>query len=220
VLDVLKNDVTHGAPAKINSVTQPNHGRALVGVGQAAAAQTSTKASAPGDPTYSITYKSTAPYVGPDKFNYTMSTPNGKSTATVFITVIAPPPTAVNDSATTQEGTAVTIDVLNNDDANRGGKLSVQSVGTPHHGTATISNGEVVYTPDVGFSGADTFRYTAATQFGTDTAVVTVTIPAALAATGSSSHNLANLGMLLLVTGGVATVVGRRRYRAKHIGFH
>jgi hypothetical protein len=67
--------------------------------------------------------------------------------------------------------------------------------------------------------GVDTFPYTNATQFGTDTALVTVTIKAnALAATGSDSHNLANLGMLLLVTGGVATVAGRRRYRAKHVG--
>jgi hypothetical protein len=216
-ISVLRNDITHGAPAKVDSATQPSHGKSFIAVGQAVATATSTNAKRA---TYSITYKSTAPYVGHDKFFYTMSTPNGKSTATVFITVIAPPPTAVNDFATTQVGTPVTIDVLDNDDANGGGKLSVQSVGAPSHGTATISNGAVVYTPDPGFSGKDTFPYTNATRFGTDTAMVTVTIPAALAATGSSTHNLANLGMLLLVTGGAATVVGRRRYRAKHAGFH
>lgn len=218
VINVLNNDITHGAPAKIVSTTRAKHGEVLVAVGQAAASQTSSNAKAPGDPTYSIDYKSRAPYVGPDKFRYTMSTPNGRSTATVFITVIAPPPTAVNDSATTEEGTAVTIDVLKNDDANGGGALSVKSVGSPSNGTATISNGEIVYTPDQGFSGKDTFRYTNATKFGTDTAIVTVTVPAALAATGSSSHNLADLGLLLLITGGAATVVGRRRYRAKHVG--
>jgi hypothetical protein len=219
VINVLNNDITHGAPAKIVSTTHAQHGQVLIAVGQAAASQTGSNAKAPGDATYSIDYKSRAPYVGPDKFHYTMSTPNGKSTATVFITVIAPPPTAVNDSATTDENTAVTIDVLNNDDANGGGKLSIQSVGTPSHGTATISNGEVVYTPDAGFIGTDTFPYTNATQFGTANAVVTVTITGSgLAATGSSSHNLANLGMLLLITGGAATVVGRRRYRARHLG--
>jgi hypothetical protein len=218
-ISVLKNDITHGAPAKVDSATQPSHGQSIIGVGQAAAAQTSTSSSAQ-RATYSITYKSTAPYVGHDKFFYTMSTPNGKSTATVFITVIAPPPIAVNDSARTEMETPVTIDVLNNDDARGGGALTVQSVGTPHHGTATISNGQIVYTPEAGFSGTDTFPYTAATQFGTDTALVTVTIPAALAATGSQTHDLANLGMLLLITGGAATVVGRRRYRAKHAGFH
>jgi hypothetical protein len=78
-----------------------------------------------------------------------------------------------------------------------------------------------VYTPDADFVGTDTFPYTAATQFGTDTALVTVTIEASgLSATGSDSHNLANIGALLLLTGGVATVAGRRRYRAKHAGFH
>ena len=218
-ISVLKNDITHGAPAKVNSATQPSHGQSIIGVGQAAAAQTSTSTSAR-RATYSITYKSTAPYVGNDKFFYTMSTPNGRSTATVFITVIAPPPVAVNDSARTEMETPVTIDVLNNDDARGGGALTVKSVGTPRHGTATISNGQIVYTPEAGFSGTDTFPYTAATQFGTDTALVTVTIPAALAATGSSTHNLANLGVLLVITGGAATVVGRRRYRAKHAGFH
>ena len=219
IIDALKNDKTHSAPAAIDSVTKPAHGKVFVAVGQAAA-QTSSNAKAPGDPVYTLEYKSFAPYVGPDKFQYTMSTPNGKSTATVFITVIAPPPVAVNDSAKTEMETPVTIDVLANDDANNGGTLTIQSVGTPGHGTATISNGEIVYTPDAGFSGTDTFQYTAATKFGTDTALVTVTVPetGGLSATGSSSHNLANLGLLLLITGGAATVVGRRRYRAKHAG--
>jgi Bacterial Ig domain len=220
IIKVLKNDVTHGAPAKINSATRPAHGKALIVVGQSVGSEGAAAAAVPSDPFYEIQYKSFAPYVGPDKFQYTMSTPNGRSTATVFITVIAPPPIAVNDSARTQVDTAVTIDVLSNDNARGGGALSVQSVGTPQHGTATISNGKVVYTPDAGFSGRDSFEYTAATQFGTDTAVVTVTIPAPLAATGSSSHNLADIGVLLLITGGAATVAGRRRYRAKHAGFH
>jgi hypothetical protein len=190
-------------------------------VGQAAAGQTGSNAKAPGGASYSIDYVSRAPYVGPDKFHYTMSTPNGKSTATVFITVIAPPPIAVNDSARTDVDTPVTIDILANDNARGGGALSIKSVGTPSHGTVSISNGEVVYTPDAGFVGTDTFRYTNATQFGTDNAIVTVTITGnGLAATGSSSHNLANLGMLLLISGGAATVVGRRRYRAKHLGSH
>ena len=119
-------------------------------------------------------------------------------------------------------GQPVTIDVLANDDAHSGGALHVPAVGTPGHGTATISNGAVVYTPASTFVGTDTFTYTAATRFGTDTATVTVTVGAlsGLAATGSSSHNLADIGVLLLITGGAATIVGRRRYRAKHVGFH
>ncbi|MDT4917600.1 MAG: hypothetical protein QOH89_2300 [Pseudonocardiales bacterium] len=221
LINVLKNDITHGAPDQIDSTTQPSHGKVLVGVGQAASPDAAAANSAKAKATFTVEYKSKAPYVGPDKFRYTMSTPNGKSTATVFITVIAPPPVAVDNSATTDQGTPVTIDVLDNDDARGGGALSVQSVGTPGHGTATISNGQIVYTPDADFVGTDTFPYTAATQFGTDTALVTVTIEASgLSATGSDSHNLANIGALLLLTGGVATVAGRRRYRAKHAGFH
>ncbi len=204
IIKILANDVTNGAPAEIIDVTNAKHGKVV------------------GDATPTIEYDSRAPYVGHDSFRYTLSTPNGKSTATVDITVTAPPPTAVNDSAETVSGQPVAIDVLDNDDANGGGELSVQSVGTPGHGTARISDGKVVYTPDASFTGTDTFTYTAATTFGTDAATVTVTVgaPSGLAATGSSSYRLANIGVLLLVTGGAATVVGRRRYRAKHAGSH
>lgn len=220
IIKVLANDIKHGAPAQIDSVTHPAHGKALIVVGQAVASRTAAAARAPGDPFYEIQYKSFAPYVGHDTFRYTMSTPNGSSTATVNVTVLAPPPTAVDDTAHTKSGQAVTIHVLANDDANGGGTLRVESVATPQHGTATISGGAIVYTPDDSFVGTDTFTYTAATPFGTDTATVTVTVAArqVLAATGSSTHNLADIGVLLLITGGAATVVGRRRYRAKHAG--
>jgi hypothetical protein len=218
-VDVLDNDVTNGAPTTISNVSNPTHGTAtIVGSAPAVAA---ARAAAPAN-TQSISYKPDAGFVGTDSFKYTISTPNGESTATVTVTVLAPPPTAVDDSASTTSGNSVTINVLGNDNANGGGALNVKSVGRAAHGTATVSNGSVVYTPDSGFVGSDTFTYVAATAFGTATATVTVTVTAShgLASTGSTDARMAEIGILLLITGGAATVVGRRRYRAKHAGLH
>ena len=62
-------------------------------------------------------------------------------------------------SATTNEDTAVDIDVIANDTDS----LRVSAVGTPPHGTVVIKQGStttVTYTPDANYSGADSFTYT------------------------------------------------------------
>jgi PKD repeat protein/type 1 glutamine amidotransferase len=86
-------------------------------------------------------------------------------------------PKAVDDTATTAQGTAVSIDVLANDtDADEGDELSVVSVTEPAHGTAVVAaNGTVTYTPDAGHTGTDTFDYVVTDGTDTDTGTVTVT---------------------------------------------
>ena len=87
------------------------------------------------------------------------------------------PPTAVDDSATTQQGTPVTIDVLNNDSDSDGHTLTVDSVTQGTHGSVTNNGNDVTYTPNSGFTGTDTFTYTISDgNGGTDTATVTVTV--------------------------------------------
>ncbi|MBB4920317.1 hypothetical protein FHS44_007466 [Streptosporangium saharense] len=83
------------------------------------------------------------------------------------------PTRAVNDTATTTEATAVTVPVLANDTATL---PAITSVTQPRHGTATISGNSVVYTPNAGLGGTDTFTYTVTTACGTSTATVTVTV--------------------------------------------
>ena len=87
-------------------------------------------------------------------------------------------PKAVDDTATTTQGTAVDIDVLANDtDADEGDELSVESVTEPAHGTAVVAaNGTVTYTPDAGHTGTDAFDYVVTDGTDTDTGTVTVTI--------------------------------------------
>lgn len=95
-------------------------------------------------------------------------------------TIIAEPPVANDDSATTQAGTAVTIDVLGNDSDPAGLKISVDSVTTPAHGSVANNNGaSVTYTPAAGYTGTDRFAYTIRNTNGdTASAVVDVTVVA------------------------------------------
>ena len=85
-------------------------------------------------------------------------------------------PAAVNDSATTPKGVAVTIAVLANDTDADGDALTITISGQPGHGTAMINNGQVVYTPSADFAGADSFTYTVADGKGGVSNVATVSV--------------------------------------------
>jgi fibro-slime domain-containing protein len=88
------------------------------------------------------------------------------------------PPVAEDDSATTVAGQAVTIDVLANDsDPDPGDALLIKSVTDPPEGTAEIDGTDIIYTPDGGFVGPDSFSYTIEDEAGaTDSATVTVAV--------------------------------------------
>jgi VCBS repeat-containing protein len=86
------------------------------------------------------------------------------------------PPVAVDDSATTNQGTPVTIGVLANDSDPDGDPLTAILVNGPSHGTLTLNaDGSFTYMPDADYGGSDTFTYVASD--GTvDSNVATVTI--------------------------------------------
>jgi len=88
------------------------------------------------------------------------------------------PPVAVDDTATTNRETAVTIPVLANDSDVDNDHLFVDSVTQPAHGTAVINpDNTVTYTPEAGFDGLDSFTYTVSDgKGGLDTAMVTVDV--------------------------------------------
>jgi ribulose-5-phosphate 4-epimerase/fuculose-1-phosphate aldolase len=87
-------------------------------------------------------------------------------------------PVAEDDSTTTDAGSAVTLDVLDNDSDADGDSLTVTDLGNPANGTAVLNDdGTVTYTPDDGFAGDDAFAYTVADgNGGSDTANVAVTV--------------------------------------------
>ena len=124
-----------------------------------------------------------AGFAGTASFDYTVDDGNGgTATATVTVTVgaVNDPPLAVDDTAATDEDTPVTIlaaDLLANDNDPENDTLTIVSVGAAVNGTAVLSGGDVVFTPDADFAGTASFDYTIGDgNGGTATALVTVTV--------------------------------------------
>jgi hypothetical protein len=96
-----------------------------------------------------------------------------------FTTLPNTAPVAVDDGATTTEGTAVVIDVLSNDSDYDGDTLTVESVTYDSEKAIVDINPDhtVTYTPILAAPYNDTFQYTINDgYFGTDTAIVTVQV--------------------------------------------
>lgn len=75
-------------------------------------------------------------------------------------------PVLSNDNATLDEDSSITIAVLNNDSDPDNDTLSIISIGSAAHGTATISGNTIIYRPVINYFGSDTFSYTTSDGFG------------------------------------------------------
>lgn len=158
-IPVLQNDSDpDGDALSLVTVSAPSHGSAKI---------SGTK----------IVYTPDNEYYGNDSFSYTIAdSQNTKDTAVVRVFVNAPP-NAEDDSAMTAQDVPLSISVLANDSDPNNHSLTIQSVSTPSHGSVTIDGTEVIYTPQSGYYGTDTFTYTISDgRGGTDTATVTVTV--------------------------------------------
>ncbi|MEO0934110.1 MAG: Ig-like domain-containing protein, partial [Cyanobacteria bacterium J06641_2] len=125
-------------------------------------------------------YTPNSDFIGTDTFTYQIDDGNGgtdTATVSVNITEFNDIPVIANDSATTDEDTAVTIDVLANDSDGDGDDLTISSVGSGSNGTTAIINNQIVYTPNSNFNGVDSFSYEINDgNGGSDTATVTVNV--------------------------------------------
>ncbi|WP_162144361.1 autotransporter domain-containing protein [Methylocaldum szegediense] len=83
------------------------------------------------------------------------------------------PPTAVDDRVAVMREQAAVVGVLDNDS---GVQLQLAGVSAPAHGTAVASGGSVIYTPDAGYVGTDSFVYTVTNPAGSANATVTITV--------------------------------------------
>lgn len=145
------------------------------------------------------------------------SSRGGSATAPVSIFSSVAAPVANNDSATTNAGTLVTINVLANDTA----------AGTINPATVTITdqsangfavanvNGTVSFTPAAGFSGGSTtFAYTVKDNFGqfSNPATVTVTVnappPSPVSAAADTASTTVNTPMIISVLANDSTTSG------------
>ncbi|MBB3329553.1 hypothetical protein BDK63_000393 [Halomonas campaniensis] len=164
---VLENDSDpDGDPLTVGAVTQPSHGSVTL------------------NPDGTLTYTPDAGFVGSDSFTYQAS--DGallSDPATVQVTIeqaepVNAPPLAQDDTASTVQGSAVQIAVLENDSDPDGDPLTVGAVTLPGNGSVTVNaDGTLTYTPDFGFIGSDSFTYRAYDgQLLSDPATVQVTV--------------------------------------------
>ncbi|WP_238593202.1 tandem-95 repeat protein, partial [Vibrio parahaemolyticus] len=108
------------------------------------------------NPDGSVTYTPNDNYHGTDSFTYIVTSGgvSESTTVSVDVTPVNDAPVAKDDIATTQEDTAVTIDVLPNDSDVDGDKLSIESASVPkEQGTVEVVNGKLVFTPAENFNG-------------------------------------------------------------------
>jgi VCBS repeat-containing protein len=105
-------------------------------------------------------------------------------TVTLTTAAVSDPPVAVDDGSAaapveTFAGTAVAVAVLNNDADADGDQLQLPSWTAGQGGTVTLDadTSQLVYTPNAGFAGPDSFSYTVSDATGgSDTATVFVRV--------------------------------------------
>ena len=139
-------------------------------------------------PDGSFTYQPNDNFVGDDTFTYIATNEAGESavgSANITINALAAAntaPTAIDDTFETDEGVVLEIlaegGVLANDTDAEFDILEAQIVSLPSNGQLVLNpDGSFTYTPLTGFSGVDSFRYTASDgteNSATATAVVLV----------------------------------------------
>ena len=129
----------------------------------------------------SFEYEPDADFSGSDSFTYVANDGNSDSdiaTVAITVTAINDNPVASDDSATTDQNTAVTIDVLVNDTDADGDSLTITNFTQGNGGSVTGNlDGTLTYTPNAGFLGNDQFNYSISDgQGGSSTAVVQVAV--------------------------------------------
>ncbi|GAB3931220.1 CshA/CshB family fibrillar adhesin-related protein [Mucilaginibacter myungsuensis] len=160
VIDELANDPGTTPATTVTLGTAPLHGTVTLNANR------------------TITYTPVGTYTGKDNFTYTI-TRNGSTSLPIAVTVNIKP--VASPDAVFADITAPTIITVKANDGNSATNSTV-TVTAPTNGTATVNaNGQVIYTPNPGYSGPDSFTYRLTTPDGvvSDPVTVTVTVTAA-----------------------------------------
>ncbi|MEO1238506.1 MAG: cadherin-like domain-containing protein, partial [Pseudomonadota bacterium] len=158
LIQVLDNDSDpDGDPFGLASVDDPANGTAVI----------------QGD---AILYTPGADFFGTDEFVYRLSPGGAEATVRVNVTPEPDAPEAGDDSASTGFEQAVLIDVLANDEDADLDPIVISDIGAPSNGTAELSGTTILYTPNAGFTGTDSFSYEITAGGETASATTTVNV--------------------------------------------
>jgi hypothetical protein len=176
VICVLDNDIdTSLTGLAILSVIQPSHGTTVINANK-------------------IIYTPDSGYFGPDDFEYTAIDGNNVTgIATVTVDTFRPP-IANDDNVSVLVGISLSIHVLLNDVDPEGNGLDIINISSPSNGVAILVGNQILYTPNSGFFGLDTFTYTIEDSNGTqDTCNVNVQVNRAPIANNDNVHTISNV---------------------------
>lgn len=109
-----------------------------------------------------ISYQLNKDFTGSsDNFVYTITDDNGATASASVNLIFNFAPVTEEDIVEVDEDSGmVEINLLENDTDPNDESISLISISQPDHGTTSIVNNKVEYTPDTGFSGTDSFIYT------------------------------------------------------------
>ncbi|WP_281859828.1 cadherin-like domain-containing protein, partial [Litoreibacter halocynthiae] len=149
VIDLIGNDTdVDGDPLNIGTVSVPPEQGTVVDNGDG-----------------TVTFTPAPDYTGPAQITYTVQDgqggeDSGEAVVNVEVIGVNDGPQAVDDTATTDEDTPVTIDVLDNDFDTEGDALSITTASVPaDQGTVEVVDGQLVFTPAENFNGEATITY-------------------------------------------------------------
>ena len=110
---------------------------------------------------------------------------------------------AADDSATVTWNSATTLSVTSNDTA-ANGTSSITVTTAPAHGTAVVTAGSIVYTPNAGYFGADSLQYTLSVGDKTSVANVQIAVAAHMTISGTVRDAAMPGAQVVLTVGGNA----------------
>ncbi|NET71731.1 MAG: tandem-95 repeat protein, partial [Sphaerospermopsis sp. SIO1G2] len=134
-----------------------------------------------------ITYAPNSDFFGNDSFTYTVTdTDSGTSNVATVDILVNPnqdnntPPTANDDNVSTEQNSALVINVLGNDEdaENNIDVTTVEVDSNPENGTVSVdeTTGEITYLPNNDFIGNDSFTYRVRDRNGVNSNAATVNI--------------------------------------------
>lgn len=140
---------------------------------------TNCPAGLPGCNGSAVEYTPNSGFSGVDSFTYTVvDSAGGAAVGTVNVTVVAvnDPPSTLSDVLATDQDMAGTINPLSNDTDEEGDPMTVTGATDGANGTVTFSANSVTYTPELNFSGLDSFTYDASDGVDTSTGTINVAV--------------------------------------------
>jgi hypothetical protein len=184
-IEVLDNDTdSDGDSVTVLSInTDPEYGTAEISNGK-------------------LFYAPDSNYNGTDSLTYIVKDGNGgrdEATVAITITAVNDAPSVVGDTLTVDAGSSSNVvSVIDNDSDVDGDDLSISSITDALHGTASLTDGVLTYTPEADYTGSDSFTYKLSdgTTESTGTVNITVsagnTLPTVVADTGTVTEDSKN----------------------------